>query len=100
LTRRDVLAYKDCLKEANLTPRTIANRLAFLKTFFRHFDLKWPQPKTDRVKYTEKTVEAYSVEDLKGLFEAANEDPSQVEARLRANHRLTGLYSSVTDSGP
>lgn len=74
MTRQDVLAYTNTLRDAHLTPRTIANRLAFLKTFFKHFDLSWPMLKTDRVKYTEKTVEAYSLEDLQNLFAAANQE--------------------------
>jgi integrase len=72
MTREDVLKYTDMLRDSGLTPRTIANRVAFLKTFFKHFDLAWPMLKTDRVKFTEKTVEAYSLEDLQGLFSAAN----------------------------
>lgn len=72
MTREDVLKYTDMLRDSGLTPRTIANRLAFLKTFFKRFDLAWPMLKTDRVKFTEKTVEAYSLEDLQSLFAAAN----------------------------
>jgi integrase len=74
MTRQDVLAYTNMLRDAHLTPRTIANRLAFLKTFFKHFDLAWPMLKTDRVKFTEKTVEAYTIEDLQRLFAAANQE--------------------------
>jgi integrase/recombinase XerD len=74
MTRQDVLTYTNTLRDAHLTPRTIANRLAFLKTFFKHFDLAWPMLKTDRVKYTEKTVEAYSLEDLQNLFAVANQE--------------------------
>lgn len=74
LTRQDVLAYVGMQRDKNLTPRTIANRLSFLKTFFRHFEVPWPLMKTDRVKFTEKQVEAYSVEALQKLFEGADRD--------------------------
>jgi len=74
MTRQDVLNYTDMLRDFRLMPRTIANRLAFLKTFFKHFGLPWPMLKTDRVKFTEKTVEAYSTEDLQRLFAAANRE--------------------------
>jgi integrase len=74
MSREDVLKYTDMLRDAGLTPRTIANRLSFLKTFFKHFNLSWPMLKTDRVKYTEKTVEAYNLEDLKSLFTTANQE--------------------------
>jgi integrase/recombinase XerD len=74
MNREDVLKYTDRLRDICLTPRTIANRLAFLKTFFKHFDLAWPMLKTDRVKFTDKTVESYSLEDLQSLFTAANQE--------------------------
>jgi integrase/recombinase XerD len=74
MTREDVLKYTDRLRDSRLTPRTIANRFAFLKTFFKHFDLAWPMLKTDRVKFTDKTVEAYSLKDLQSLFAAANQE--------------------------
>ena len=74
MTRQDVLRFTDTLRDARMAPRTIANRLAFLKTFFKHFDLSWPMLKTDRAKFTEKTAEAYSVEDLRRLFAAAEEE--------------------------
>ncbi len=62
------------LRDDNLTPRTIADRLSFLKTLFRHFEVTWPLMKTDRAKFTEKQVEAYSVEVLQKLFEEADQD--------------------------
>jgi integrase/recombinase XerD len=74
MTRDDVLKYTDLLRDSGLAPRTIANRLAFLKTFFKHFNLAWPMLKTDRVRFTEKTVEAYSLEDLQSLFDACNQE--------------------------
>jgi Phage integrase, N-terminal SAM-like domain len=74
MTREDVLKYTDRLRDSRLTPCTIANRLAFLMTFFKHFDLAWPMLKTDRVKFTDKTVEAYSLEDLHSPFSAANQE--------------------------
>jgi integrase len=77
LSRSDVLAYTGTLRECGVTPRTIANRLSYLKTFFKRFDLQWPMLKTDRVKYTEKNVEAYSSEELSALFSAA--DPEETD---------------------
>jgi hypothetical protein len=78
LNRQDVLTYMGALKDRGMTPRTIANRLSFLKTFFLHFKQAWPMLKTDRVKYTEKTAEAYSAEDLQRLFEAANQEETEL----------------------
>ena len=74
LTRHDLLAYVGMLRDENLTPRATAIRLSFLKTLFRHFEVTWPLMKTDRAKFTEKQVEAYSVEVLQKLFEEADQD--------------------------
>jgi integrase len=55
-------------------PRTIANRVAYLKSFFHRFGVKSPLLKTDKVRYTEKVVSAYSVPELEALFGAADQD--------------------------
>lgn len=78
LNRQDVLAYTGALRDRGITPRTIANRLSFLKTFFFHFELAWPMLKTDRVKYTEKTAEAYSAVDLQNLFGGADQEETEL----------------------
>ena len=78
LSRADVLKYLGSLRGRGVSPRTIANRLSYLKTFMLHFKLGWPLLKTDRVRYTEKTVEAYSTEDLRVLFAAANQDETEL----------------------
>ena len=54
LNRNDVFTYIGSLRDRGITPRTIANRATFLKTFFLHYGLVWPMLKTDQVKYTEK----------------------------------------------
>ena len=74
LIRHDLLAYVGTLRDEILTPRTIANRLSFLMTLFRDCEVTWPLMKTDRAKFTEKQVEAYSVEVLQKLFEEADQD--------------------------
>lgn len=60
IERKDILTYKDHLRTRGNVSRTIANRLDFLKTFFNHYGVTCPLLKTDRVKYTEKAVSAYS----------------------------------------
>jgi integrase len=104
MTRDDVLKYTDMLRDSGLTPRTIANRLAFLKTFFRHFDIAWPMLKTDRVKFTEKTVEAYSLEDLQSLFAAANQEESELfhfllDTGVREQEAMFAVWKDVDFSG-
>lgn len=74
LDRGDVLRFIGVLRDEGAAPRTISNKMTYLKTFFLHYQLGWPLLKTDRIKYTEKTVEAYSTEELNTLFAAANRE--------------------------
>ena len=78
INRASVLGYISALKKQGVSPRTIANRLIYLKTFFFHYGLAWPLLKTDRVKYTAKTVEAYNHAELQSLFAAANTDETDL----------------------
>ena len=96
MTREDVLKYTDILRDCGLTPRTIANRLAFLKTFFKHFDLAWPMLKTDRVRFTEKTVEANSLKDLQSLFAVANQEEFELFHLLLGTgvHEQEAMYAT------
>jgi integrase/recombinase XerD len=77
-SRQDVLAYIGVLRESGVAPRTISNRNTYVKTFLLHFGVAWPLLKTDRVRYTEKIVEAYSTDDLQRLFAAANQDETDL----------------------
>jgi integrase/recombinase XerD len=74
IDRKDVLAFIAAMRANGNGPRTIANRVAYLKSFFHHFGLKSPLLKTDKVRYTEKVVSAYSVPELQALFAAADQD--------------------------
>ncbi len=76
--REEVLTYTRTLRAAGLSDRTISNRLIYLKTFLLHFGVAWPLKPTDRVKYTEKTVEAYSAEELQRLFTAADQEQTDL----------------------
>jgi integrase len=59
-------------------PRTISNRLDFLKIFFNHYAVSWPLLKTDRVKYTEKEVSAYTTHEIQSLLSAANQEETDL----------------------
>jgi len=74
IDRKDVLAFIAFLRSRGNTPRTIANKVANLKVFFHRFELNPPLLKTDKVRYTEKAVSAYSVPELQALFAAADWD--------------------------
>jgi integrase/recombinase XerD len=78
IDRKDVLAFIRAMREEKQSPRTIANRVSYLKTFFHHFGQKLPLLKTDKVKYTEKEVTAYSPQELKALFAAANQEENDL----------------------
>jgi integrase len=77
IDRKDVLAFIRAMRDDGQSPRTIANRISYLKTFFRRFEVESPLLKSDEVKFTEKAVSAYSGEELRILFAAA--DPEEYD---------------------
>lgn len=78
LSRSDVLAFTGALRERGMSPRTIATRISYIKTLFLHFGLAWPMLKTDKVKYTEKSPEAYNGEELQRLFAVADQEETDL----------------------
>jgi integrase len=78
LTRKDILQFMDWMRDKDADDRTIHNRLTHLKTFFTEYSLPWPMLKTDRVKYTEPLVRAYSEEDLRRLFAVIDEEETDL----------------------
>ena len=78
ISRKDILEYTASLKDQELSKRTQANRLVYLKTFLLHFGVKWPMKATDRIRYTEKTVSAYNTEELRKLFAAADQEETEL----------------------
>jgi integrase/recombinase XerD len=72
IDRKDVLTFIRSMREEKLSPRTIANRVSYLNTFFHRFGIKSPLLKTDKVKFTDKIVTPYSAETLKALFSQAS----------------------------
>ena len=78
LNRRDILRFMDWMRGNSADDRTIYNRLTHLKTFFNEFSIPWPMMKTDRVKYTEPLVRAYTEEELLRLFAVTDEDETDL----------------------
>jgi integrase/recombinase XerD len=74
VTRRDILNYMADLKKGGNVPRTVSNRIDFLKIFFNHFKIVWPLEKTDKIKYTENAVSAYNVDEISALFKACDRE--------------------------
>jgi integrase/recombinase XerD len=71
--RADVLTFLQRLRERGNGPRTAFNRVAWLRTFFRHFEQPFPLASKDFPKYTKKVVAAYQREELRTLFAAATD---------------------------
>jgi site-specific recombinase XerD len=78
IDRRDVLNYIAHLRRSGNVPRTVANRVDFLHIFFNHRKIAWPLEKTDRIKYTEKTVCSYQSEEIIKLLAAADQEESEL----------------------
>ncbi len=74
LDRKDVLGYMAYLREKNNVPRTVHNRLIFLRTFFRAHGLLLPIGKGDWPAYTDKVVSCYRPDEIKALLAAADQD--------------------------
>lgn len=72
IDRPDLLAYMLHLRSKGNGPRTVANRVERLKSFFLSQKLAWPLLKTDKPRYTEKLVLAYSRVDITQIMSAAN----------------------------
>jgi len=72
--RKDLLHFIAHLKSLGKGPRTVANNVRDLKVFFLSRELKWPLKKTDRVRYTEPLVKAYTRQDIARLIAAADVD--------------------------
>jgi integrase/recombinase XerD len=62
------------VREKRSGPRTVANRVGYLKTFLQYFGISDLLEKTDEPKYTEKVVSAYTNEEIDGPMAAASRD--------------------------
>lgn len=78
LSREDVQQYIDWLRKQDCDNRTVYNRLRNLKTFYTDKEVPWPMKKTDRIRYTTKSVEAYSKEQLQRLFRVCDVDETDL----------------------
>lgn len=68
-----MLAFIKLMAENGNSRRTQANRVSYVRCFFNRFGLKTSLLKTDKIRYTQKAVTAYSSEELKALFAAADQ---------------------------
>lgn len=63
-----MLRYVQHLRARGSAPRTIHNRLVYLRTFLRSHNLVLPLAKDDWPKYTEKVVSCYRADELRALL--------------------------------
>src|ERR1017187_3399033 len=65
ITKQDLYDFVTYLRIQELGDRTIHNRVEEVVGFLRHYDI---MNITTRVKYTEKTISAYTRDELRSLF--------------------------------
>ncbi len=78
IDRKDILAFMSHLKAKKNGPRTLANRVGYLKRFFSSVSLEWPLHKSDKPRYTEKVVSAYSEDEIQALLAVADREESEI----------------------
>ena len=76
--RKHILGFMSFLKTKGNGPRTIANRVGYLKGFARLVGIEWPLAASDKPRYTEKLVSAYSVAEISALLTVANTEESEL----------------------
>jgi hypothetical protein len=64
--RKHILGFMAFLKTKGNSPRTVANRVGYLKGFARLVGIEWPLAASDKPRYTEKLVSAYSAAEIRG----------------------------------
>ena len=77
IDRKDVLGFMAFLKEKGNAPRTVSNRIDYLKIFLNHFGVSPQLQKSDRPRYTEKAVSAYTKDEICRLLSAADLEESE-----------------------
>ena len=72
--RHDIMNWIGGMKQAGQDPRTIANRVANLKTFFHHCHLAWPLEKKDKPLFVQKPASPYTQRELTLMLNHADEE--------------------------
>jgi hypothetical protein len=78
ISRKDILAFMSYIKAKGNGPRTVANRVGYLTGFLRSQDVSSPLLKSDRPRYTEKVVSAYSAREISSLVAAADQEAAEI----------------------
>ena len=78
IVRKDILGFMAFLKEKGNGPRTVANRVGYLKRFTSSHGVEWPMGVADKPKYTEKLVSSYSAAEISALLRVADREESEL----------------------
>jgi integrase/recombinase XerD len=74
ITADDLLVYAAWLREEDLAARTVANRIARISCFLRHFKITGLLASHEKPRYVEREPQAYNEEQLRALFRACNKE--------------------------
>ena len=72
--RHDIMNWIGMMKQAGLDPRTTANRVANLKTFFHHYHVTWPLGRKDKPLFTQKPASPYTPCELSLMLSHADDE--------------------------
>ncbi|MEO6965729.1 MAG: phage integrase N-terminal SAM-like domain-containing protein [Acidobacteriaceae bacterium] len=78
IDRQDLLTFMAFLKDEGNGPRTVANRIAYVKCFLRQFNVVDLLKRKDQPKYTQKRVSAYRREEVRRLLSVASTEESEL----------------------
>jgi integrase/recombinase XerD len=78
VARKDIMAWIAAMRQSGLDPRTIANRVTYLRTFVRHWEIKWPLTSKDMPRFTKKEATAYTSQDLGSMLSHATQDEADL----------------------
>lgn len=78
ISREDVLAFVQVLRDDECAPRTVFNRVRYLMTFIKRCKLPLPLQKYEYPKYTRKKIRAYNPDELRTLFAAATQEETEL----------------------
>jgi hypothetical protein len=78
ISRKDMLDFMSFLKSKGNGPRTVANRVGYLTGFLRSQQISSPLLKSDKPRYTEKVVSAYSAREVNSLLAASDQEEAEI----------------------
>lgn len=74
ITADDLLLYAEWVRQQGLAPRTVANRVARVTCFLRHYKITGLLAAHEKPRFVERDPQAYSEDQLRALFAACNDE--------------------------